>query len=273
MDQTVRNGYNETVRQVHAFVLSLVSLVPDLIEKLNTRYEGDSDREQLLNSLAAASYPTYAAAAQALGISVETAKKRIHRLSWGKPRLQLLSALEREGPELAARLAGVLGDDVPSGLLYFVRPESQPTQAPSVTPEPAAVVAENANEVQESINPAPGRASKAEDQLLEQWGRVLTIARMLLDQEFADRVIAAYIHEPDVERDFLLSRSIGLFSFTFRSYNCLRKENIKTLGQLVEQTKEDLLEIRNFGKMSLQDVIDVLAELDLALKQSPPLTS
>lgn len=266
MNQTARSEFNETVRQVHAFVLSLVSLVPDLIEKLNLHCEGDSGREQLLNSLAAASYPTYAEAAQALGISAGTVEKRIHRLSWGKLRLHLLGALEREGPELATRLADILGDDVLSGLLYFVRPEAEPTRASSVSPKPAAVVAENANEVRESINPAPKRASKTRNQLLEQWGLALLIARMLQDSEFADRIIAAYTRVPDVFIDRL--------GFSTRTYKCLkRREGIDTVAQLVEYTEEDLFEIRNFGKKSLQEVIEKLAELELKLKEYPPLAS
>jgi len=274
MDQAVRNGFNETIRQVRTFVVSLVTLVPDFIEKFSVHCEADSDREQLLNSIAAASYPPYAAAAQALGISVETMKKQIHRLSWGNARIHLLGTLEREGPELVAQLADIHGYEAWPGLSHFMRPETGSTKAPSVSPKPAAVVAEKANEVRESINSAPERARKAEDQLLEQWGLALLIARMLQDQEFANRVIAAYIHAPDVLKEFLLGRSIDLLGFSTRTHKCLRHgAGIDTIGQLVKQTEEDLLEIRNFGKRSLYEVRDKLAELELKLKEPPPLTS
>jgi DNA-directed RNA polymerase subunit alpha len=38
---------------------------------------------------------------------------------------------------------------------------------------------------------------------------------------------------------------------------------------LIENTEEDLLAIRNFGKRSLTEVIEKLSELDLTLKASP----
>jgi DNA-directed RNA polymerase subunit alpha len=72
--------------------------------------------------------------------------------------------------------------------------------------------------------------------------------------------------EPEPEVSGLLQAPIENLDFSVRTYNCLKKEKIDTLGVLVEQTEEDLLSIRNFGKRSLQEVIDKLADMDLALK-------
>ena len=266
MDQTVRNGYNETVRQMHIFVLSLVSLVPDFIEKFSVNCEGDSNREQLLNFLVAACYQSYAAASRALGISVKVVKKRIHRLSWGNARLHLLGTLE-EDLELVARLAATHGYEA---WPYFMQPETKLMKALDVSPELAAVMAEEAV-VQRSTNSVQEHAGKAGDQLLEQRVRNLIMARMLLEPEFAEKVIAAYTQAPDVLRESLLGCSIDPLGFSTRTRKCLKKEDIDTLGQLIEQTEEGLLEIRNFGKRSLKEVIDKLAELELKLKESPPL--
>ncbi|MBM3500786.1 MAG: DNA-directed RNA polymerase subunit alpha [Armatimonadetes bacterium] len=74
--------------------------------------------------------------------------------------------------------------------------------------------------------------------------------------------------EPEPEVSGLLQAPIENLDFSVRTYNCLKKEKIDTLGILVEQTEEDLLAIRNFGKRSLQEVIDKLADMDLALKTS-----
>ena len=73
---------------------------------------------------------------------------------------------------------------------------------------------------------------------------------------------------PEPEVSGLLQAPIENLDFSVRTYNCLKKEKIDTLGVLMEQTEEDLLSIRNFGKRSLQEVIDKLADMDLALKAS-----
>ena len=53
-----------------------------------------------------------------------------------------------------------------------------------------------------------------------------------------------------------------------RSYNCLKREGIHTLGQLVARSKEDLLDIRNFGKKSIDEIQEKLADYGLGLKDS-----
>jgi len=74
---------------------------------------------------------------------------------------------------------------------------------------------------------------------------------------------------PEPEISGVLQAPIENLDFSVRTYNCLRKEKIDTLGLLIENTEEDLLAIRNFGKRSLTEVIEKLAELELALKPSP----
>src|SRR5258708_6156435 len=54
--------------------------------------------------------------------------------------------------------------------------------------------------------------------------------------------------------------------FSVRTYNCLKKANILTIGELVQTTEADLMQIRNFGKKSLLEVRDKLSQLGLSLK-------
>jgi DNA-directed RNA polymerase subunit alpha len=54
--------------------------------------------------------------------------------------------------------------------------------------------------------------------------------------------------------------------FSVRTYNCLKKANILTIPELVQFTENDLMQIRNFGKKSLTEVRDKLAQLNLTLK-------
>jgi DNA-directed RNA polymerase subunit alpha len=55
---------------------------------------------------------------------------------------------------------------------------------------------------------------------------------------------------------------------TVRSYNCLKREGIHTVGELVTRTEADLLDIRNFGQKSIDEVKEKLYGLGLALKDS-----
>ena len=54
--------------------------------------------------------------------------------------------------------------------------------------------------------------------------------------------------------------------FSVRTYNCLKKTDILTMHELVQLTEADLMNIRNFGKKSLNEVKDKLASLNLSLR-------
>jgi DNA-directed RNA polymerase subunit alpha len=55
--------------------------------------------------------------------------------------------------------------------------------------------------------------------------------------------------------------------FSVRTYNCLKKADVLTMGELVQLTEIDLMNVRNFGKKSLQEVKDKLAQLGLGLRK------
>src|SRR4249920_80366 len=67
-----------------------------------------------------------------------------------------------------------------------------------------------------------------------------------------------------------LALPIEELELTVRSYNCLKREGIHTVGELVARSEADLLDIRNFGAKSIDEVKAKLVELGLALKDSPP---
>jgi DNA-directed RNA polymerase subunit alpha len=62
-----------------------------------------------------------------------------------------------------------------------------------------------------------------------------------------------------------LQTRIEDLDFSVRTSNCLRREGISTVGELVQRTENDLMAIRNFGRKSLVEVQDKLASMDLAL--------
>jgi DNA-directed RNA polymerase subunit alpha len=62
-----------------------------------------------------------------------------------------------------------------------------------------------------------------------------------------------------------LAMSIEQLNLTVRSSNCLESNDIQTVGQLAKLTEADLLKIRSFGKTSLREVRQKLADLGLSL--------
>jgi DNA-directed RNA polymerase subunit alpha len=66
-----------------------------------------------------------------------------------------------------------------------------------------------------------------------------------------------------------LALPVEELNLTIRSYNCLKREGIHQVGELVARSEADLLDIRNFGAKSINEVKEKLAELGLSLKDSP----
>ncbi|MFV1985928.1 MAG: DNA-directed RNA polymerase subunit alpha [Gemmatimonadota bacterium] len=62
----------------------------------------------------------------------------------------------------------------------------------------------------------------------------------------------------------LLERSLDQFAqISARSRNTLERQNISTLGDVVTQSRDDILNLENFGEKSLEEIAEVLAENDL----------
>ncbi len=55
-------------------------------------------------------------------------------------------------------------------------------------------------------------------------------------------------------------------NLTQRSYNCLKREGIHTVGELTARSETDLMDIRNFGQKSITEVKEKLQELGFSLK-------
>ena len=67
-----------------------------------------------------------------------------------------------------------------------------------------------------------------------------------------------------------LALPIEDLQLTVRSYNCLKREGIHTVGELISRSEADLLDIRNFGQKSIDEVKAKLVTMGLALKDSAP---
>ena len=70
--------------------------------------------------------------------------------------------------------------------------------------------------------------------------------------------------DADVQRiRELLLKNVEELELSVRSANCLRAANIKTIGDLVQKPEADMLKYRNFGRKSLKEISDILAEMGL----------
>lgn len=70
--------------------------------------------------------------------------------------------------------------------------------------------------------------------------------------------------------DALLSKSIDDLDLSVRSANCLKNADIHTIRDLVRKGEKDMLETKNFGRKSLEEVLEVLAKLGLELNMDVP---
>ena len=72
------------------------------------------------------------------------------------------------------------------------------------------------------------------------------------------------------ELDSILATRVEDMDLTVRSFNCLMRADIKTVGDLVNKTEEEIMKVRNLGRKSLDEVKDKLKSMGLSLKESDP---
>ena len=72
-------------------------------------------------------------------------------------------------------------------------------------------------------------------------------------------------YEEDLHIYKLLNTKVVDLDLSVRTLNCMISNSVKTLGDLIQKTKKELLETRNFGKKSFQEVCDLLDSLNLSL--------
>jgi DNA-directed RNA polymerase alpha subunit len=97
---------------------------------------------------------------------------------------------------------------------------------------------------------------------LEDYERMLQTAQLQLD-----RAYARLRGESEEKGNPLLDKNISELELTVRGYNCLIAENIKTIGDLVNMTENQVRAIPNLGKGTLGDIKTELAKRGLKLKK------
>lgn len=62
-----------------------------------------------------------------------------------------------------------------------------------------------------------------------------------------------------------LFRSVEELELSVRSANCLQNANIQLIGELVQRTEAEMLKTKNFGRKSLKEIKEILADMNLTL--------
>ena len=73
--------------------------------------------------------------------------------------------------------------------------------------------------------------------------------------------------EKDKQHSSVLSTDIEKLELSQRSYNCLKRSEIDTVGDIISRTETEILKIRNLGKKSFEEIRDKITELGLAFKK------
>ena len=73
------------------------------------------------------------------------------------------------------------------------------------------------------------------------------------------------LHDGPSIRNENLNRSVEELELSVRSYNCLKNANIATIGELIQKTEAEMLKTKNFGRKSLNEIKEILAQMGLSL--------
>ncbi len=73
------------------------------------------------------------------------------------------------------------------------------------------------------------------------------------------------VKKEDDKKDGLLEMTIEELDLSVRSFNCLKRAGINTVGDLINKSEEDMMKVRNLGRKSLEEVINKLASLGFTL--------
>jgi DNA-directed RNA polymerase subunit alpha len=96
--------------------------------------------------------------------------------------------------------------------------------------------------------------------------RIINDHMMLFESQAATELDGETFAELLEEGETVLDTPIEDLDLTVRSFNCLKRQGVNTIGQLAECTEADLLNIRNFGAKSIEEVKDKLQQMGLGLK-------
>jgi DNA-directed RNA polymerase subunit alpha len=87
---------------------------------------------------------------------------------------------------------------------------------------------------------------------------------IFINHEEIEEAAAPTQSEQDKLND-ILWRSVDELELSVRSANCLQNANIHYIGDLVQRTEAEMLKTKNFGRKSLKEIKEILAQMGLSL--------
>ncbi len=75
------------------------------------------------------------------------------------------------------------------------------------------------------------------------------------------------VEKEEDEKEKILEKPIEELELSVRSFNCLKRSGVSTVGDLTKKTENDMMKVKNLGKKSLEEVIEKLHDLGLDLTQ------
>jgi len=75
------------------------------------------------------------------------------------------------------------------------------------------------------------------------------------------------VEKEEDAKEKLAEMPIEDLDLSVRSYNCLKRAGINTVGELIQKTEADMMKVRNLGKKSLEEVISKLKSMGLSLRK------
>jgi DNA-directed RNA polymerase subunit alpha len=96
-------------------------------------------------------------------------------------------------------------------------------------------------------------------------GTLLELVNLFAELADAASVTVGPADDEQMPSDYGIT--IEELNLSVRSYNCLKREGINTVGDLVQKSEGELMDIRNFGQKSIDEVKLKLEELGLGLRE------
>ena len=109
-----------------------------------------------------------------------------------------------------------------------------------------------------SITPSEGISSAG--------GTLKNLFELIADMDDYDALVPDEIAPVEVSGQEHLDLPIEALDLSERPRNCLRRAQVQTVGELIEKSEEDLLNVTNFGQKSLEEVVAKLDELGFSLR-------
>ncbi len=116
--------------------------------------------------------------------------------------------------------------------------------------------------------------TQAADLLIEHFVQISSITGNSSHKEIEDTISSSSAIISDTDEEVVVSDdapsiSIDELELSVRAYNCLKRASINSMAELLKKSEHDLLNIKNFGKKSSDEVIERLHHFGLDLAPSP----